>query len=77
MHVPLSDHLDSREDGSGGSKVTDLTNAFGEIRLSLHWYSGNVETEEFSLNDLGRISLEDFRRDTTTLGDETTMRCFS
>lgn len=54
--------------------ITDLTNAFGEIRLSLHWYSGNVETEEFSLNDLGRISLEDFRRDTTTLGDETTVR---
>lgn len=54
--------------------VTDLVNAFGEIQLSLHWYSGDVGTENFSLNDVGRISLEDFRQDTTALGDETTIK---
>jgi hypothetical protein len=54
--------------------VTDLTNTFGEIRLSLNWYSGDIETEDFTLNDAGRISLADFRRDTTALRDETTIK---
>lgn len=54
--------------------VADLANAFGEIRISLHWYSGDVETENFALNDAGCISLEDFGRDTTALGDETTIQ---
>lgn len=54
--------------------VTNLVNVFGEVRLSLHWYSGDVETENFALNDAGRISLEDFRRDPTALGDETTIK---
>lgn len=54
--------------------VTNLTNELGEIRLFLHWYSGDVETEDFALNDAGRISLEDFRRDTTALREETTIK---
>ena len=54
--------------------VTDLVNKFGEIRLSLHWYSGDVETENFSLKDAGSISLEDFRWDTTAFEDETTIK---
>jgi hypothetical protein len=54
--------------------VTDLVKAFGEIRLSLHWYSGDAGMEKFALNDAGCISLEDFRRDTTALGDETTIK---
>jgi hypothetical protein len=54
--------------------VTDLTNEFGEIRLSLHWYSGDVETEDFALIDAGCISLEDFRRDTTAFREETTIK---
>jgi hypothetical protein len=53
--------------------VTELTQAFGEVRLSLHWYSGSIDTEKFVLNDAGRVTLENFRQDTTTLRDETTI----
>jgi hypothetical protein len=54
--------------------VAVLARAFGEIRLSLHWYSGHVETEEFALKDAGCISLRRFLKDTTALGDETTIK---
>lgn len=53
--------------------VTNLTNELGEIRLSLHWYSGDVETEDFILDDVGCVSVADFRRDTTALREETTL----
>ena len=53
--------------------VTDLATAHGEIRLSLHWYSGDVETEDFSLSEVGCVSLNDFQHDTSTLRDETTL----
>jgi len=53
--------------------VANLTNSFGEIRLSLHWYSGDVEIESFRLRDVGSVSLADFRRDTTALRDESTL----
>jgi hypothetical protein len=53
--------------------VAVLATAFREIRLSLHWYSGHVETEEFALKDAGCISLRRFLKDTTALGDETTI----
>ena len=50
--------------------VTDLTHLFGQLRLSLHWYSGDIETECFSLSDSGQILLADFKRDPTLLKDE-------
>jgi len=53
--------------------VENLANAFGEIRLSLRWYSGDVGTENFALKDAGCMSLKDFRLDTTALSDETTI----
>ena len=53
--------------------VTALTNALGEIRLSLHWYSGDVETERFVLSDVGCASLKAFIRNTTALRHETTI----
>jgi len=53
--------------------VTRLTTHFGEIRLALHWYSGDVDTEKFTLNDAGLASLTDFRQDSTILQDETTL----
>ena len=53
--------------------VADFTHAFGQIRLSLHWYSGDTETESFSLNNSGRVLLADFKRDTTILKDESTL----
>jgi Tat protein secretion system quality control protein TatD with DNase activity len=56
------------------SLVAVLAKTFGEIRLSLHWYSGDVETEEFTLKDGGCISLQKFLDDTTELGDETTIK---
>ena len=74
--------LESRRDEPGRSAglredildlVSNLGTAFGEVRLSLHWYSGDVGTENFDLTDLGRIPLKDFRRDTTTLRDESTL----
>jgi hypothetical protein len=53
--------------------VADFTHAFGQIRLSLHWYSGDIETESFSLNDFGRVLLADFKLDTTIFKDESTL----
>jgi hypothetical protein len=54
--------------------VTELIYVFGEIRLSLHWYSGEIETEDFLLNDAGCLTLESFRQDTTSFRDETIIR---
>lgn len=51
--------------------VSCLTNALGESRLGLHWYNGNVETEEFSLEDLGEISLIDLKRNPDLFQPET------
>lgn len=53
--------------------IADFTHAFGQIRLSLHWYSGDIETESFSLSDSGQVLLADFMRDTTILKDESTL----
>lgn len=53
--------------------ISQLVMEAGHLRLSLHWYSGNIETEEFHLNDLGSISLEDFRHNTSILRSETTV----
>lgn len=53
--------------------VTDLTSELGEIRLALHWYSGDVETEKFPLLDAGEVSLADFRENSTLLEVESTL----
>jgi len=53
--------------------VINLTNTFGKIRLSLHFYSGNIETETFSLIDCGQVSLNDFRQGNSFFKEETTL----
>jgi hypothetical protein len=53
--------------------VAGFTHAFGQIRLSLHWYSGDTETECFSLNDSGDVQLADFKCDPTILKEESTL----
>lgn len=53
--------------------TTELAHAFGQVRLSLHWYSGDIETEKFVLRDAGQVTLQDFRAGTTALRDETTI----
>lgn len=54
--------------------IAVLAKTFGQIRVSLHWYSGDIETEDFALKDAGCISLKRFLDDTTALGDETTIK---
>jgi len=53
--------------------VAEFTHAFGQIRLSLHWYSGDTETESFSLNVSGQVLLADFKCDPTILKEESTL----
>lgn len=53
--------------------VADFTRTFGQLQLSLHWYSGDLETENFSLKNSGLVLLEEFRRNTTILEDESTL----
>ncbi len=54
--------------------VADFAHAFGQIRLSLHWYLDDTDTERFSLNDSGQVLLADFKRDTTILKGESTLK---
>ena len=53
--------------------VIGLARESGEVRLALHWYSGDVETERFSLRDAGRVSLADFKQSSTPLENESTL----
>jgi len=54
--------------------VKNLVAAYSQIRLSLHWYSGQIETENFRLNDNGVVSLDDFMRENTFFRDESTIK---
>lgn len=71
-------HLDTESFTPSGLRK-DIVNAlqelvakYGKIRLSLHFYSGNFETEKFQLSDLGTISFNDFEKGTSPLVPETT-----
>ena len=54
--------------------VANLTNRFGQIRISLHWYSGDIETEKFTLRDAGSVSLARFQSNRTIFEDETSLQ---
>lgn len=51
----------------------ELLKTCREIRLSLHWYSGNIGTEDFVLHDAGKVSLDDLKQDATLFHAETTV----
>lgn len=59
------------------SDVVDLLNelieSFGEVMVSLHFYSGAVEEEVFDLEDVGRVPFEIFKNNTTLLLEESTI----
>lgn len=53
--------------------IAQLVKDVGQLRLSLHWYSGDTATEKFRLHDLGIISLDEFLRDPSVFRDESTI----
>lgn len=52
--------------------IDELVSQFEKVRVSLHFYHGDLESEEFSLADGGILSNEDFRRRASQFESETT-----
>jgi hypothetical protein len=53
--------------------LNDLVCSFGEVRVSLHFYSGAIETEVFHLEDVGRVLFEVFKENSTLLRKESSI----
>lgn len=53
--------------------LNELIGSFGEVRVSLHFYSGAVDEEVFHLEDVGRVPFEIFKENTTLLRKESTI----
>lgn len=53
--------------------IAKFVTTHSSVRLYLHWFAGNIETEFFEPRDLGLISMQDFRSDSAILQEDTTI----
>ena len=70
----------AKEQPRGGPRedVVDLTDVlctrYGELRMALHFYSGDIDTEAFDLVDGGAVSVAALRGEPERFGEEMVVR---